>query len=105
MLLTASLIWTFLPGSMELLENGVHQLRHGHGAHAVEAGEHAHPDPDAEHGCTPAAHVCGCCTALYAPSTPFRLDVAARSVLSRAPRPAASDPSDHSRGIDHPPRA
>jgi len=58
-------IFTMTPVGIELLENGEHLLREGHGAHAEHA-EHAEgqekprPAEDPEHGCTGVFHACSC---------------------------------------------
>ncbi len=56
-----------LPGWGELLENVEHLVRDGHPAHAVaadahdeDAGHAGHDALEAEHGCTPMTHLCGC---------------------------------------------
>ena len=63
-LLTFMLCISLMPGWMELLENLEHLVHDGHLAHLVEHGEHedvaSHEALEAEHGCTPVSHTCGC---------------------------------------------
>lgn len=63
-LLTFLLCLSLTPGWMELLENLEHLLHDGHLAHVVEHNEHedvaTHDALEAEHGCTPVSHICGC---------------------------------------------
>jgi len=74
-LLLGFLCLSLLPGWAEALENLEHLVHDGHLAHAVvheahEGHEHedrvAHQALEAEHGCTPMSHTCGCHTSLPA---------------------------------------
>lgn len=47
-----------LTPALEVVENGVHVLTEGHGAHALDDAEHA-PAGDC-HGCSATFHVCSC---------------------------------------------
>lgn len=66
--LTLCLVLSLTPGSMELLENLEHLIHDGHLAHVVSHDEDedvaAHDALDAEHGCTPMTHTCGCHTSV-----------------------------------------
>lgn len=76
------LAFLLFPGSAEALENAVHLVTEGHGAHAIADEEH---DPEGdEHGCSPTFHTCGC-HAVTSPMTP-----PAEAALS-VRTPAASD--------------
>lgn len=74
-LLTFLLVLALMPGVPELLENLEHLAQDGHLAHSFAPGDVEHTDPsdhdddqhaeqhaalDAEHGCTPMTHHCGC---------------------------------------------
>ena len=67
-LLTFILCLSLMPGWMEVLENLEHLLHDGHLAHMVEHDEHedvaSHQALEAEHGCTPISHTCGCHTSV-----------------------------------------
>ena len=66
-LLLFVLVVSLLPGVTELPENLEHLLHDGHLAHSAlhdDHGEEEHADEhaslEAEHGCTPLTHHCGC---------------------------------------------
>ena len=86
-LLAVGLMVSLLPGLVELVENIEHLLHDGHLPHSAqheqEQSAESHDDGlDAEHGCTPMAHHCGCHT-----SSPALLANAAPE-LGRAIDPA-----------------
>ena len=59
------LMLSLSPGMHELLENVEHLVHDGHLAHSSLHDEHededeAHAAIEAEHGCTPMSHNCGC---------------------------------------------
>jgi hypothetical protein len=55
------LLHCLVPGLGELVETVVHKITTGHFAHS--AGEpHDEGSNDGEHGCTPTAHRCHCCS-------------------------------------------
>ena len=59
------LVLSLSPGLTELLENLEHILHDGHLAHSALHDEHEDEDEvhaaiEAEHGCTPMSHNCGC---------------------------------------------
>ena len=82
-LLALLLMLALVPGLGELVESAEHMLHDGHLPHSTEhdqasVGE-SHPgEPDAEHGCTPMAHSCGCHmsspAALHTAAIPTRID-------------------------------
>ncbi len=60
-LLTFVLVASLLPGWGELVENALHLYNEGHLAHVEEHDDVDYiENDDAEHGCTPVAHICGC---------------------------------------------
>ncbi|MCB9680611.1 MAG: hypothetical protein H6733_03995 [Alphaproteobacteria bacterium] len=67
--LCAWMVLGLLPGAEEIVESIVHLVHDGHlphsEAHAAQASSEHCPD-DAEHGCTPLSHHCGCCVSLAA---------------------------------------
>jgi hypothetical protein len=92
-----------LTPALEVVENGVHVLTEGHGAHALDDAEHA-PAGDC-HGCSATFHVCSChapvgvvlraCQlALVIPAPPSIVGVAQTEVCAL---PA------HARGVFRPP--
>ncbi len=67
--LTLALCITLMPGWVEVLENLEHLVHDGHLAHTEDHQAHdghdhqdvaAHEALEAEHGCTPMSHSCGC---------------------------------------------
>lgn len=67
--LTALLLCvSMMPGGVELIENIEHLIHDGHLAHMVAHDEHedvaSHEALEAEHGCTPVSHTCGCHTSV-----------------------------------------
>ncbi|MEZ4321913.1 MAG: hypothetical protein R3F61_30855 [Myxococcota bacterium] len=66
-LLTVVLCIALMPGWVEALENAEHLVHDGHLAHSGDREAHdddegtaAHDALEAEHGCTPMSHSCGC---------------------------------------------
>ena len=69
-LLVIALIHGLVPGFGELVETAAHYAKTGHLAHSDS--DHGDlGDQGAEHGCSPTAHHCACCTAqaVVAPSS------------------------------------
>ncbi len=74
---------SLMPGWMELLENLEHLTHDGHLAHLSDHSEDkdvaCQEALEAEHGCTPISHHCGCHTSTpgLAPDGPLPLETAA----------------------------
>ncbi len=77
---------------MELLENLEHLAHDGHLAHLMDHDEDedvaSHDALEAEHGCTPISHNCGCHSSIpvLAPDPPLRFDAAAVVVMRDRPQ-------------------
>lgn len=60
-LLVFLMVLSLTPGVAEFLENVEHILHDGHLAHSTHSDDEVHTaSVDAEHGCTPMSHSCGC---------------------------------------------
>ncbi|MFQ5670001.1 MAG: hypothetical protein ACE5HD_05720 [Acidobacteriota bacterium] len=102
--LSVVLLWTFVPGMGELVENSVHLITAHHLAHDAPQGDE-HAPLDREHGCTGTTHLCSCHVSqtflviqfLTHTAPPLRTSVVTPAHIS-SPRLLGS-------GIDHPPRA
>lgn len=102
--LSIVLMWTFLPGLGEVLENVAHWASEGHMAHAASEGdEHGSSGP--EHGCAGAVHLCSCHVSLsYLASA--GIAQLPQSTSAGFDASSSTRPVDFSiKGIDHPPRA
>lgn len=102
--LTLLLVWSFMPGGAELVEQTVHFVSTGHFAHTIP-GDPDEPPRGAEHDCQGLLHFCHCShgagqvgpeqQATWAPQS-GRLATA--GILSTQPE----DPP--ARGVFHPPK-
>lgn len=94
-LLLLVLCITLMPGWVELLENVEHLLHDGHLAHQSEhvGDEHveAHAALEAEHGCTPVSHICGCHASMPVLLPGLDLDLAMPRVVTGSARPMGHD--------------
>ena len=102
-ILALVLAWQVTPGLTEVMENVVHVVSTGHGAHALDDAEHS-PEGD-EHGCAGTFHVCQCHpTVTFLTPVPAR--VAAASYLSQVRVFEWDDvrADGHFTGIFRPPR-
>lgn len=92
-----------LTPAIEVVENGVHVLAEGHGAHALDDAEH---DPGTDcHGCSPTFHPCSC----HAPigvvlrACDLELVVTAPPAVVAPPLGEERAFPDHARGVFRPP--
>ena len=91
-LVTFVLVLSLMPGWMELLENLEHLAHDGHLAHLMDHGEDedvaSHDALEAEHGCTPISHNCGCHSSIpvLVPDDPLRFAAAAVVVMRERPQ-------------------
>lgn len=80
-----------MPGWMEILENLEHLAHDGHLAHLVEHDEDEdvarHDALEAEHGCTPVSHNCGCHVSMPAILSEDDLDFSALAAVVLRERP------------------
>ena len=98
------LLWAFVPGLGECIENVVHLVAEGHLAHAAPAGD-SHAPTGPEHGCTGTFHLCSCCTSPSFVSSPRQVqepELVSGRLDSLGRHGAFWNGPD---GIDHPPRA
>jgi hypothetical protein len=90
-LLTLLLCISLMPGWTELLENLEHLAHDGHLAHLVghDEGEDVagHEALEAEHGCTPVRHTCGCHTSVPVILPDAPPDLVAMRVVALRQRP------------------
>lgn len=99
------LLWTFLPGTGEVVENVDHLVEHGHLAHSAAA-SHEHRGPFSEHGCTGAFHLCSCHPTLLASVTPwFEVQPRHRGGVRATGEETPTTLPGFGAGPDQPPRA
>ncbi|MCB9759091.1 MAG: hypothetical protein H6739_04560 [Alphaproteobacteria bacterium] len=94
-LTTLMMVLSLLPGLPEILESVEHLLHDGHLPHsaqheAEQADEDHSATADAEHGCTPTAHHCGCHSSTPGILNDFGLEPPRRS-LTLEPRLVLAD--------------
>jgi len=84
-----------MPGWMEILENLEHLAHDGHLAHAMDHDEDedvaGHRPLEAEHGCTPMSHSCGCHFSVPVVLSDGPLEFAARIIVVTGDRPHGPD--------------
>lgn len=108
-LLLLVLCVTLTPGWMELVENVEHLVHDGHlahqGAHDDDQHVAAHDALEAEHGCTPVSHICGCHASIPALLPADGTPLAPRRSAALAKRPAGIDdrPVHHANAPPVPP--